>query len=182
MTCRLETARLLLRPPQRSDVPTLVPLIGDWEVAKHLSRVPYPYTEEDARAFFDQALKKRAGGTDCAFAIVCKADGCYIGGCGVHLRENGEWEFGYWIGRPYWGNGFATEAAHRLVEFAFDALKIETLTAAWHFDNPRSGHVLEKLGCERTGTEERECCARGHNVLCHTVRLTRDRFGMKQAA
>lgn len=182
MTHRLETERLLLRPPQRSDVPTLVPLIGDWDVAKTLGRVPYPYTEENAHAFFDQAEQKRTEGTDSAFAIIRKSDRQYIGGCGVHLRENGEWEFGYWIGKPYWGNGYVTEAVRALIAFAFDELKIGLLTAAWHFDNPASGRVLEKLGCVSTGTEERECRARGHNVLCHTVKLTREGFRLKQAA
>ncbi|MFL5240273.1 MAG: GNAT family N-acetyltransferase [Rhizomicrobium sp.] len=178
----LETERLLLRPPERSDIPVLVPLIGDWDVAKNMGRVPYPYAEEDAYAFFDQAHRKRPAGTDFAFAIVQKSDAAYAGGCGVHLRENGEFEFGYWIGKPYWRNGYATEAARRLVQFAFDDLKIGTLTAAWHFDNPGSGHVLEKLGCVRTGTEERECRSRGHTVLCNNVRLTREQFEMKQAA
>jgi len=182
MTTRLETERLLLRPPERRDIPTLVPLIGAWDVAKCLGRVPHPYTEEDAYAFFDQAQQRRGDGTDFAFAIIRESDERYVGGCGVHLRENGEWEFGYWIGKPYWNNGYATEAAHRLIQFAFDDLKVELLTAAWHFDNPGSGHVLEKLGCVPTGTEKRECRARGHHVLCHTVKLSRDLFGMKQAA
>ena len=182
MTFRLETERLLLRPPERSDVPVLVPLIGDWEVAKNLGRVPYPYAAADAYAFFDQAHAKTANGTDFTFAITRKSDGVYLGGCGVHLRENGEWEFGYWIGKPYWGNGYATEAARALVQFAFETLKIDMLTAGWFFDNPASGRVLEKLGCTRTGTDERECRSRGHSVVCNTVRLTREQFDIKQAA
>ena len=182
MSLRLQTTRLLLRPPERNDIPTLVPLIGDWEVAKNLSRVPFPYAEADAYAFFDQSQAKRANGTDFNFAIVCKADTAYIGGCGVHLRENGEWEFGYWIGKPHWRKGYATEAARALVGFAFATLKIDTLTAGWFVDNPASGHVLEKLGCVRTGTDERECRSRGHSVVCNTVTLTREQFEMKQAA
>ena len=182
MSFRLETERLLLRPPERSDIPVLVPLIGEWEVAKNLSRVPYPYVEADAYVFFDQAQAKRANGTDFNFAIVRKADATYIGGCGVHLRDNGAWEFGYWIGKPYWGEAYATEAARALVRFSFATLKIDMLTAGWFFDNPASGHVLEKLGCTRTGTDERECRSRGHSVLCNTVMLTRRQFDLKQAA
>jgi [ribosomal protein S5]-alanine N-acetyltransferase len=182
MTVRLETARLLLRPPERRDIPMLVPLIGEWEVAKNLSRVPHPYAEADAYHFFDQAQAKRANGTDFNFAILRKADVAYAGGCGVHLRENGKWEFGYWIGKPFWGNGYATAAARRLVQFAFERLKIEVLTAGWFFDNPASGRVLEKLGCLPAGTEERECRSRGHTVVCNTVTLTRAQFEMKQAA
>ncbi|HEY1960816.1 MAG TPA: GNAT family N-acetyltransferase, partial [Rhizomicrobium sp.] len=125
---------------------------------------------------------KRAAGTDFAFGILRQPDATYIGGCGVHLRENGEWEFGYWIGKPYWGNGYATEAGRRLAVFAFDELKIAILTAGWFVDNPASGRVIEKLGCVRTGTEERECRSRGHSVLCNTVTLTREQFRMKQAA
>ena len=182
MTTRLETERLLLRPPERSDIPALVPLIGDWEVAKNLSRVPYPYTEEDAYSFFDQAQARRASGTDFNFAILLKPDERYIGGCGVHLRDNGEWEFGYWIGKPCWRNGYATEAARRLLEFAFEELKMEALTAGWFSGNPASGHILEKLGCTRIGSEERECRSRGHAVRCNMMVLTREAFQLRQAA
>jgi RimJ/RimL family protein N-acetyltransferase len=182
MNLRLETARLLLRPPERSDIHVLVPLIGEWEVAKNLGRVPYPYLEADAHEFFERLEARSPDAFDLTLGITLKPQGSYIGGCGVHLRENGEFELGYWIGKPYWGNGYATEAARAVMKAAFAEPNLETLTAAWFFDNPASGRVLEKLGFVPHGREERECRSRGHAVLCHSVRLTRERFGNKQAA
>src|ERR1700683_4676173 len=84
---RLETERLLLRPPEIADIPALVPLIDDFDVAKNLSRVPHPYSEADARAYLEHVAETRAAGTDFGFAIVLKANGAYMGNCGVHKRE-----------------------------------------------------------------------------------------------
>jgi ribosomal-protein-alanine N-acetyltransferase len=173
--CKLETERLLLRPPLASDIPAFVPLIGDFEVAKNLSRVPHPYQESDAQEFLDRMVQARASGTDFNFAITRKSDGAYMGACGVHLRS-GPFEFGYWLGKPFWGMGYATEAARRLVSFAFEDLKITELIAGWFHDNPASGRVLEKLGCVPDGAEQRDCLARGHAVYCHNVKLDRDGF------
>lgn len=172
---RLETSRLLLRPSEEDDIPALLPLIGDIDVARNLSRVPHPYGEPDAHAYLALAREQRLAGTDFNFAIVRKADGVYMGGCGLHLR-GGEWEFGYWLGKPYWGLGYATEAARRLLAHAFGILRLEQLIAVYFHDNPASGRVLAKLGCVPDGVGERDCLARGHAVYCHNVILDREKF------
>ncbi len=114
---RIETERLLLRPPAEADISMLLPLIGDFEVARNLSRIPHPYTHADAD------------------------------------------EFGYWLGKSYWGRGYATEAARALVDFAFDRLD--------------AGRLLTKLGCLPSGVELRDCLARGHAVYCRMGALER---------
>ena len=174
-SCRLETERLLLRPLEVADIPALVPLIGDFDVAKNLSRVPYPYTNEHARAFIELTVQTRAAGTDFNFAITRKTDGIYMGGCGVHAKD-GAFEFGYWLGKPFWGQGYATETARRLVEFAFEEMAVPGLVAGWFHDNPASGRVLEKLGCVPDGAGQRDCLARGHAVYCHNVKLDHESF------
>ena len=175
--CQMLTKRLLLRPPQSSDIADLVALIGDFDVAKNLARVPHPYSEEDAKSFIARTVEQRATGTELAFAITRKSDNAYIGGCGLHLKD-GLFEFGYWLGKPFWGRGFATEAARRLVAYGFGNLKADRLVAGWYHDNPASGHVLEKLGCKPAGAEERDCLARGHAVYCHLVTLDRADFAL----
>jgi len=70
-------------------------------------------------------------------------------GNGSHL-DDGTFEFGYWLGKPYWKQGYATEAARRLVAFAFDDMKADYVWAGWFHDNPRSGNVLAKLGVKST--------------------------------
>jgi len=170
----LETERLLLRPPRAVDISHFVPLLNDFEVAKNLSRVPYPYTEDDGCAFVVRAAHNWRSGEDMAFAILTKAPGAYIGTCGIHPAQG--WEFGYWLGRPYWRHGYATEAARRLVAFAFDDLGVERLAAGWYHDNPASGRVLEKLGCMPDGQDQRACLSRGCHVFCNKVALTRAEY------
>ncbi|HXJ00991.1 MAG TPA: GNAT family N-acetyltransferase, partial [Micropepsaceae bacterium] len=125
----LETERLLLRPPRAADISHFVPLLADYDVAKNLSRVPHPYTEDDACAFVVYAANGWKSGGDLSFAILRKAPSAYIGACGVHPAR--DWEFGYWLGKPYWGRGYATEAAQELVAFAFDVLGAQQLAAGW---------------------------------------------------
>ena len=143
--CRLESERLLLRPPEPRDVPAIVTWIGDWDVAKNLSKCPHPYGEEDAQEFLLRCAEGRAKGSDFGFAITRTADGRYLGQIGLHLKD-GTFEIGYWLGKPFWGFGYASEAARRIALFAFRDLKADFVWAGWFHDNPASGRVLEKLG------------------------------------
>jgi RimJ/RimL family protein N-acetyltransferase len=175
-----ETERLLLRQLQRHDAPFIVKLIGDFDVAKNLSRVPHPYSQKDADEFFAMLDENNAKGTDFVFAIVEKSRGWFMGCVGVHLRDRGEFELGYWLGKPYWRLGYASEAAKRLAEFAFHDLKAPRLIAGWFHDNPASGHVLAKLGFLPCGVEQRESRSRGHAVYCNMVELPREKFGKQR--
>ena len=179
--CILESERLLLRPPERRDIPALVPLANDYDVAKNLSTLPHPYTVTHGEEFVARVEEQRASGSDFNFAITRKSDNSYMGGCGLHLKE-GKFEFGYWLGRPFWKHGYATEAATRLVLFAFEELQAESVWAGWFFDNPASGRVLEKLGCKANGMDKRACMARGSEVDCNLVILARADFMQRRAA
>jgi RimJ/RimL family protein N-acetyltransferase len=108
----------------------------------------------------------------------------FLGMTGLYVRDGSEfgYEFGYWLGKPFWGLGYATEAAHRLVSHAFVALDQGTVHAGWFYDNPASGRVLAKLGARHNGSAMRDCRARGRAVLCHDMLLTRADFLRKQAA
>jgi RimJ/RimL family protein N-acetyltransferase len=176
----LETSRLLLRPPHPRDIPAIATWAGDWDVAKNLACMPHPYGEKDAAAFIDAAARNRTLGTGFSFAVTRKDGGMYLGGCGINLRGAG-FELGYWLGKPFWGQGYASEAAARVLGFAFNRLKLERIGAAWYHDNPASGHVLAKLGFQPAGTGFRDCLARG-KVLCNLVELRREVFRQKKAA
>jgi [ribosomal protein S5]-alanine N-acetyltransferase len=177
----LESERLLLRPPRADDLGSIVALMGDWDVVKNLSRPPYPYLESHAREFLARQEERRAKGADFVFAVTVKTDGALVGSVGVHLRETG-FELGYWLGRPYWGQGFATEAGREVLDFAFRNLRAEIIEAGWFHDNPASGRVLEKLGFAPTGTDSRDCAARGHAVLCNMVAIARADYSQRHAA
>jgi RimJ/RimL family protein N-acetyltransferase len=172
---------LLLRPPEPRDIPAIVTWIGDWDVAKNLSKCPHPYGEEDAREFLLRCAEGRAKGSDFGFAIARTADGRYLGQIGLHLKD-GTFEIGYWLGKPFWGFGYASEAARRIALFAFRDLKADSVWAGWFHDNPASGRVLEKLGCRPNGQEPRGCLARGHDVLCNLVILSREDFFARRMA
>ncbi len=170
----LETQRLLLRQPQKEDAVAVVPLANDYDVAKNLATMPFPYTLADALAFIARAADLRAKGTGYTFAVLRKSDGALVGACGVHPERG--FELGYWVGRPYWSQGFATEAARRVARFAFEDLNAKKVIAGWYQDNPASGRVLEKLGFSHEVDEERTSVARGAGTVCHMMALTRATF------
>ena len=141
----LATARLVLRAPRRSDVKAIVRFAGDRRVAENTARIPHPYRSEDAEQFI-AAVNKREG--EACFVIMLEC--APIGVCSVDLREDGP-EVGYWLGVPYWGRGFATEAVRALIDHAFGDLEHETLISGARVTNPASRRVLEKCGFQWTG-------------------------------
>ncbi len=176
------TQRLVLRAPTMTDMPDFVRILGDYEVAKNLRLVPHPFTDTLFREALVRIDQERRDGTDFSFAVTRAMDGALIGMCAVNRLSGGAWEFGYWYGRPYWGQGYATEAARPVMRFAFEDKGAERLTAGWFDDNPASGAVLHKLGFSITGVTRVPCAARGCEVLSNRVQLTREQFTRKKAA
>jgi [ribosomal protein S5]-alanine N-acetyltransferase len=175
----VESERLILRPPRHADIQAMAVWLGDLQVSRNLARVPYPYNEADAEDFV--AKRGCHGDGHYSFVIVRKTDNVFMGCIGLHLEDAGH-EFGYWLGKPFWGMGYATEAARTLAGFAFQSLDAPFLCAGWFHDNPASGHVLAKLGARHNGSRMRLCLARGVEVLCHEMLLTREAFLSKKAA
>lgn len=144
------TERLLLRPSWAEDASELHNAIADERIVRNLSRVPWPYAIEDAQAFISMPHDTHYP----RFVLMQRTDGAprIIGGCGLHEHEDNV-ELGYWIGRAYWGLGYATEAARALVNIA-RAIGHERMTARHFVDNPASGRVLRKAGFRPTGRIE----------------------------
>jgi RimJ/RimL family protein N-acetyltransferase len=141
----LETERLILRAPRSGDIKTIVRLANDRRVAENTARLPHPYRADDAERFI-ASVNRRDGET----TFVVTFGGEPIGVCGVELRENAA-EIGYWLGVPYWGRGYATEAVRAAIDHAFGALGHEALQAGARATNPASRRVLEKCGFQWTG-------------------------------
>lgn len=142
------TERLLLRPGWNEDAPALASAIGDEMVVRNLASAPWPYGEDDARAFLSGWVE----GNPSRFLMVRRtASAPRIIGCiGMDAMENGDVELGYWVARPYWGLGYATEAGRHMVDLA-RTMGIQRLVASHFVDNPASGSVLRKLGFAQTG-------------------------------
>ena len=120
-------------------------LADDRRIAENTARIPHPFGVDDAEQFVATA-NKRAG--EACFVITL--DDTLIGACAVDPREDGP-EIGYWLGAPYWGQGFATEAVRAVIDHAFGDLQHEALQAGARVSNPASRRVLEKCAFQWTG-------------------------------
>lgn len=143
------TDRLLLRPGWAEDAPALFKAIADEGIVRNLASAPWPYALADAEAFIATERDRR----NPAFLLFRRTRGApqLVGAAGFGKRPDGEIELGYWIARPYWGLGYATEAAEAVVAIARDGLRLKKLSAGHFTDNPASARVLEKIGFRPTG-------------------------------
>ena len=142
----LETKRLTLRAPTLKDAKAVAVLANDRRIAENTARIPHPYKVTDAESFIAGANK--ADG-ETVFLIV--RNGTIMGACGVAVADPNAPELGYWLGVPYWGQGFATEALHAVIDFAFSEFEHSALHAGARVTNPASRRVLEKCGFQWTG-------------------------------
>ena len=142
----LETKRLALRAPRLEDAKTVAALANDRRIAENTARIPHPYKVKDAEGFIGTANK--AGGE--AVFLITLRDKTVIGACGI-VPQDQTAELGYWLGVPYWGKGYATEALHAVIDYAFGDLEHEALQAGARVTNPASRRVLEKCGFQWTG-------------------------------
>ena len=143
----LETERLILRPPGLDDAKTLAGLVNDRRIAENTLRIPHPYELADACAFVNAA---NAAPHETAF-LICARDGAVLGACGIATLYDDAPEIGYWLGVQFWGNGFATEAARAVIDYAFNDLGHEVLLGGARVSNPASRRVMEKCGFQWTG-------------------------------
>jgi RimJ/RimL family protein N-acetyltransferase len=166
---RLFSDRLTLRPPTLGDAPRLAALTRDPGVARMVTSMPYPQPAISAEGFLLIAEARAVLDAERIYAVDLPGEGL-IGLCGVH-PAGGTLEIGYWIGRPYWGHGFATEAARTLAGAARD-LERGPVVAGHFADNPASGRVLEKAGFVYTGEiAERFSLARSERAPTRMMRL-----------
>jgi RimJ/RimL family protein N-acetyltransferase len=154
----LVTERLVLRPPHDDDVEELAVLANNRRLAEMLGRMPFPYGEREARAFLAGTRSGSIAG--CTYAVTLGGNGAFVGCAGLHPRAQGL-ELGYWIGEPYWGRGYATEAAHALVDLAFRATIIERLYVSCRVINSASQRVIHKCGFQYVGQGMLESIAAG---------------------
>jgi 8-oxo-dGTP diphosphatase len=158
----LETARFLLRPLRATDAAELHRLVNDWEVAKTLARVPFPYSRDLAEDWIASTADRIAEGEAYHLAIARREDDVLVGCCGLTRdREDRSAELGYWIGRRHWGQGIAPEAAGRLARWALANLDIDRITASALTDNARSAAVLARIGFRETGAGAQDFLSRG---------------------
>ncbi|MEE9347467.1 MAG: GNAT family N-acetyltransferase, partial [Robiginitomaculum sp.] len=150
MPTRIETPRLILRAFTLNDASSLARLAGDFDISKMTCSFAHPLPLLSAEFWLMKAMAKRRTGIGFAYAIEDKSVPGMRGDMDI-FRHGDDWEIGYFIGKPYWGQGYATEAGRAIIKAAQDHLGAREIKAATFGDNPGSGHVLEKLGFVKTG-------------------------------
>lgn len=151
---------------------SLVALIGNLNVSGMLARVPHPYTRADADDFLTRMTLPDA--MESVFALHRKPDDTFIG---ISSFTHGDKpELGYWLGEPFWRQGYMSEAAEAVVTHAFNTAKLAVLYSGCRIENTASRAVLEKLGFERTGERSRYSVSLGRDVPSYRFILRRERW------
>lgn len=148
----IETERLILRPFTLSDAPDVQQLAGDWDIARMTTEIPHPYEDGVAKQWIlthrDDFENDRAA----IFAVTLKPDCSFIGAVGLSLEsDHSRAELGYWIGKPFWDHGYATEAAEAVIRYGFRQLGLNRIYARCLTYNKASARVLKKLGMTHEG-------------------------------
>lgn len=142
----LVTERLVLTAPTLAHAPAIALLCNNKNIHKWMARLPFPYAEADARFFVEQIVPSAE---EACYGLLRGDD--FLGVVGLHFADGQPPELGYWLGEPYWGHGYATEAARALIQAA-RAAGATALRSRALLDNAGSRHVLAKLGFLETGT------------------------------
>ena len=169
----LTTERLVLRPFTTADAPAIQRLASAREIAESTLLIPHPYPDGAAAEWI-------AGHDDASnnhiFAITLR-DGDVMGAIGLHVDSNHDRaEIGYWIGLPFWGRGYVTEAAAAVVRYVFDDLHLNRVFAFHFTRNPASGRVLQKIGMQREGTMRQHIVKWGEHVDVDYYGIVRDEW------
>lgn len=168
----LLSPRLVMRAPHEDDIDALAHLANNANIATMVARMPHPYTVADAADFVRRTRDGAIG--KCVYAITKADNGAFLGCCGIEPHEDGRTvELGYWLGEPYWNQGYVTEAAHALIDMAFRTRDIEQIDARCRVMNIPSRRVIQKCGFQFQATGMVQSLAVGGMVPVEWYRLDR---------
>jgi len=148
----ITTDRLILRLFQTSDATTVTKLCNNYNIYKNTLYLPYPYSLNDALSWIERHYDNFLADNSYEFAITDKQTNEVLGAIALSNNKGlNQGEIAYWVGEPYWGNGYATEAAQSVLQFAFEEKKLHKVFARYFSSNPASGKVMEKIGMKKEG-------------------------------
>jgi [ribosomal protein S5]-alanine N-acetyltransferase len=172
----LRTERLTLRRFEFNDAQTVQQLAGDYDIAKTTLNVPHPYPEGAAESWIQAMHDAEEQGRQYGFAVTL-SNHELIGSIGIGIQSaHYRAEIAYWIGKPYWGQGFATEGAWKVVEFGFEQLNLHRMYGYAFANNPSSSRVLRKLGMQHEGTQRHHVNKWGEFIDLECYGLLRNDF------
>lgn len=176
----IETNRLTLRAFRCDDLEVLCTLLDNYEVSKMLSVVPYPYTKADGEWWLEHC-STTPHSEELNWAI--ESDGAFCGTIGLRFSEENSPLLGYWLGEPYWGKGYMSEAAEAVIAYCFQQLGVAKVISGAFEENFGSQNVLAKNGFQTIGSRPDKSVARGEDgdVVLIEVELTRHLWEAMQA-
>ncbi len=166
----ISTPKLLLRPLLPGDAADLHAIVSNWNVARMLETVPWPYTLDDATAFIAHARMRTDEGDEMHFAIIPKSESVSGLISLVDLKQRPR--VGFFLAEEVWGKGLMSDALRALCSLAFDRLHIETMVSGVFDDNPGSLRVHEKCGFQTIGRTRQLCLPRGELLNRIDLELT----------
>ncbi|MBZ0331294.1 GNAT family N-acetyltransferase [Halomonas sp. ANAO-440] len=150
---KFTTKRFLLRPFELADARDVQRFAGEWIIADTTLNIPHPYGEGLAEEWIKSQARRFEDGTLATFAVTETDPEQLVGAVGLSINpEHAVGELGYWIGLPFWGRGYATEAVQALVNYGFTELRLNRVQARHLVRNPASGRVMRKIGMSYEGT------------------------------
>jgi RimJ/RimL family protein N-acetyltransferase len=170
MNVTLQTPRLLMRPAELGDAEPIARYLNDFDVSGNLARVPYPYHLSDAKAWL-RSRRPNLPLEDTNFSLELPGHGL-IGHLGFHRGAQGP-VVGYWLAKPFWGEGYMSEAALHGIAWFFRATNFDTLYSGVFYFNAPSLAIQTKLGFTEIGRSRLLCLARNAEVEHIDTQLTR---------
>lgn len=153
----IETRRLVLRPFRKDDASAVQRLAGERAIADTTLNIPHPYEDGMAEQWIETHEPGYRAETLATFAVVLRAGRELVGAIGLRIERNlNKGELGYWIGKPYWNLGYATEAAIAVLEYGFGEGELNRITGRHLARNPSSGRVMASAGMLLEGTARQD--------------------------
>ncbi|MQG34517.1 MAG: GNAT family N-acetyltransferase [SAR202 cluster bacterium] len=173
----IHTDRLLLRPLTPEDCPDIQRLASEKDVASTTRDIEHPYTVEMAQKWVASCRRQSDAGELAHFAITLARDQTFLGAVTLHLDDGRKAaELSYWVGKPYWGRGYATEAVRAVIHHGFTAVGLDRVYAAHFTRNPSSGRVMQKAGMLHEGFLKGHTAKWGRFEDLELYRVTKEQF------
>ena len=148
----LESNTIKMRRLEHGDIASIIEYASAIEVARN-TFVPHPYPPEAAIDFVTTTREAWGNDDSYTFGLVEKESGDFVGAMGLHPEPRHHLaEIGYWIGKPHWGKGYATQALGLIIRFAFEEVGLNRVQARHFTSNPASGRVMQKANMQYEGT------------------------------
>lgn len=178
----LHTARLRLRAFHSGDAARVQELAALKEVAQGTLRLPHPYPAGAAEAWIADQQRDYEAVTSINFAIALQAEHILIGAIGLDfVPEHRHARLGYWLGKPFWNKGYATEAVKGVLAYGFTRPDLHRIYAGHFLNNPASGRVLQKAGMTYEGQLREHYVRFGETVNLELYGILRQEFERRKS-